>query len=153
MILTNRLWFSFPSALFILQRFLNNRQCSVQGENLRIFSVKLVKCTQHCTHLDNLRPVAFPFSSIFLSYMSSLHFQGRLYSGGRDVRQTTLWWARGYERPFPPTSKWQTATTSAGTLEERWCERWDRDRHWGHVPSAVWGRPQWTRSPQAHSQI
>lgn len=48
------------------------------GENMRIFSVKLVKCTQHCTQLDNLRSVFFLFSL----FISLLHF---FFSSSRSV--------------------------------------------------------------------
>ena len=44
---------------------------------------------------------------------------GRWSSRGREQSRATLWWVRVWGRPSALTSKWQRATITAGTLEER----------------------------------
>lgn len=48
------------------------------AEKVRILSVKLVQFTQHCTHLDNLRPVVF----LLFFFISLFHF---FFSPSRSV--------------------------------------------------------------------
>lgn len=57
------------------------------AENLRILSVKLVKYTQHCTHLDNLRPVAFLFLYFSPSFLPFAFKVGHLQEEEKWGRQ------------------------------------------------------------------
>lgn len=130
---TNRLWLSLPPALFSCsshKRFWITVIVQFWGktEDFVCYIIKMYSTLTVPTWIIWGLKFLFLFS-FFLSFIPSFCLQGRSSSGGREARQTTLWWARGYGRPFPPTSKWQTATTSAGTLEEGRCERWGRDRH------------------------
>lgn len=56
-----------------------------------------------------------------------LLLQGRWSSRGKEQNQTTLWWARVWGRPFPPTSKWRRGTKTAGTFEDP-LEVWSHTR-------------------------
>lgn len=82
--------------------------------------------------------------TLLIQVFENLLFPPGLWSsGGREQSQTTLWWARGWERPSPPTSKWQRATITAGTLEER---QWIGLREWSQTDrvqsDTVWSHLQ-----------
>lgn len=81
------------------------------------------KTNQTCQHLwtvhlgDNQREVD---QELFM------FLPGQWSSGGRGPSQTAVWWARGWGRPSPRTSRWRRATVTAGTLEGKTMGQWER---------------------------
>lgn len=86
-------------------------------------------CLGHC---GKSKIVAFfdnTMSTLLIQVFANpfLHPPGQWSSRGREQSQTTRLWARDWGRPSPPTSKWQRATITAGTLEARqWISLWER---------------------------